>query len=628
MPIENGTTKPSEHKRHNQHQIPDGGWGWLVVFASFFINLVSDGVGSTFGLLNIEFLHEFETSNSATSLIGSLFLSVPLLAGPLGSVLVDKYGCKYMTVLGVVISTAGLVLSSYVKSIFLMYVTFGFVSGFGFCLCYVTAVVSVAFWFEKKRTTALGIAASGTGFGTVIYSPLVTFLVGEYGWRGTILILAGLSANMCVSGLLMRDPDWVLEEDRASKQTTKNTDSSTKRRANRNYLLEDVAIGFSKRSDHSTKAPKNINRCFSDIVLPTYLQENQEVPLEVLKNLSENAEAYNIILDNYPNIRTYKSTSDSSLDKFSVNPAKTPPRAPVRFCMKVKEIEEDSDSDKEAPLLSRDESTKPKTHPHHYLRYIKFKKEAMGYRSAMLNIHKYKPTASSCPAFLRNSVQTVSSDEDEEWYDEYVDVLKDITHFSLFLDLHFFILSLSTVIMCVWFVVPFFYLPVHMTTFGYSDNQASFALSAIGFTNIIGMVLLGWIGDRLNCTKMFAGCLICCGFTCWGLMYFTDNYVVLIIFCGLFGLFFASCYALPPTILAELVPLDKFTMAYGLFLLCQGIGNLAGPPIAGLLYDLTKSYEQSFYQAAIWVILSGLLVMAIPYTDNRRLFDKSSKRVY
>ena len=62
-------------------KIPDGGWGWLVVFGCWFINLVSDGVGSTFGLLNIEFLNEFKASNSATSFIGSLFLSVPLLAG-------------------------------------------------------------------------------------------------------------------------------------------------------------------------------------------------------------------------------------------------------------------------------------------------------------------------------------------------------------------------------------------------------------------------------------------------------------------------------------------------------------------------------------------------------------------
>lgn len=62
-------------------KIPDGGWGWMVVAASFLINMISDGVGYTFGLLYVEFLHEFKASKSATSWIGSLFMAIPLIAG-------------------------------------------------------------------------------------------------------------------------------------------------------------------------------------------------------------------------------------------------------------------------------------------------------------------------------------------------------------------------------------------------------------------------------------------------------------------------------------------------------------------------------------------------------------------
>lgn len=56
---------------------------------------------------------------------------------------------------------------------------------------------------------------------------------------------------------------------------------------------------------------------------------------------------------------------------------------------------------------------------------------------------------------------------------------------------------------------------------------------------------------------------------------------MLVIACALFGLFFASCFSLLPSLLGELVPLEDFTMAYGLILLCMGVGNLAGPPLAG-----------------------------------------------
>lgn len=141
------------------------------------------------------------------------FIMVLYFSGPIGSALVDRYGCQSMTIIGGIICTIGLASSSYVKSIGVLYLTFGVIGGLGLCLCFVTAVVSIAFWFDKRRTLAMSLAASGTGFGTAVYSPLATWLFREYGWRGTLLITAGLFANICVCGALMIDPQWIVEEE-------------------------------------------------------------------------------------------------------------------------------------------------------------------------------------------------------------------------------------------------------------------------------------------------------------------------------------------------------------------------------------------------------------------------------
>lgn len=103
-------------------------------------------------------------------------------------------------------------------------------------------------------------------------------------------------------------------------------------------------------------------------------------------------------------------------------------------------------------------------------------------------------------------------------------------------------------------------------------------------------MLLGWIGDKLNVAMSYAICLILCGISVGATLFFTHNYVVLTVCSGFFGLFFASCLSLTPSLLTELVSLDEFTMAYGLILLCQGIGNLTGPPLAGKLNYL-KMYD-------------------------------------
>lgn len=205
-----------ESSFEDKPKIPDGGWGWVVVLSSLVISMIADGISFSFGLLFIEFLKEFQASKSATSWIGSLFMAVPLMAGPICSALVDRYGCRSMTIIGGFISGIGFVLSTFCNNIYLMYVTFGFIAGLGLGLCYVTAVVSIAYWFDKKRTLATSLGACGTGIGTFVYAPMTQYLITEYGWRGTVLLLAGTLFNMCVCGAAMRDPEWWTEEQNKS----------------------------------------------------------------------------------------------------------------------------------------------------------------------------------------------------------------------------------------------------------------------------------------------------------------------------------------------------------------------------------------------------------------------------
>lgn len=51
---------------------------------------------------------------------------------------------------------------------------------------------------------------------------------------------------------------------------------------------------------------------------------------------------------------------------------------------------------------------------------------------------------------------------------------------------------------------------------------------------------------------------------------------------GGFGLLIAVNYSLTSIILVESISLERFTNAYGLLLLVQGIANLVGPPLAGI----------------------------------------------
>lgn len=160
------------------------------------------------------------------------------------------------------------------------------------------------------------------------------------------------------------------------------------------------------------------------------------------------------------------------------------------------------------------------------------------------------------------------------------------------------------------FIVPYFYIKEHLMFHNYSEDDCANLIAVIGVFNTGGMIFLGWIGDQpwLNVTKTYAVCLICkyffyihlsfesilnifylivCGLSVALMPIATHSYTLLVLLCGLFGITFASTFSFTPIILVRLVDLDDFTCAYGLILLVQGIGNLVGPPLAGIIYDLT-----------------------------------------
>ncbi|RZF35635.1 hypothetical protein LSTR_LSTR013974, partial [Laodelphax striatellus] len=196
------------------------------------VNLIADGVTFSFGVIFVEFLHYFGEGKSKTAWIGSLFMAMPLLSGPVASFLTDRYGCRRVSIVGGVLSATGFIISSFSNSMEMLFLTFGIIAGFGLSLCYVAAVVIVAYYFDRKRSFATGLSVCGSGIGTFVFAPVTQFLLGEYGWRGTTLILAGFFLNLCVCGALMRDLAWTKANAQKNLRERRRTRKQQRARAN------------------------------------------------------------------------------------------------------------------------------------------------------------------------------------------------------------------------------------------------------------------------------------------------------------------------------------------------------------------------------------------------------------
>lgn len=60
---------------------PDGGWGWVVTFASFLCNVIVDGICLSYGSIKKVFEDHFRVTATASALIGSLLTGSYLMIG-------------------------------------------------------------------------------------------------------------------------------------------------------------------------------------------------------------------------------------------------------------------------------------------------------------------------------------------------------------------------------------------------------------------------------------------------------------------------------------------------------------------------------------------------------------------
>ena len=93
------------------------------------------------------------------------------LPGPVASFLTNRVGWRLTTVIGSVIAAAGFMLSAFVPSVFLLYITAGGMIGLGLGIIYLPRLDCITQYFSKKRPLVTGIAICGSGIGTAIFAP-------------------------------------------------------------------------------------------------------------------------------------------------------------------------------------------------------------------------------------------------------------------------------------------------------------------------------------------------------------------------------------------------------------------------------------------------------------------------
>ncbi|KAK7915792.1 hypothetical protein WMY93_011553 [Mugilogobius chulae] len=183
---------------------PDGGWGWAVVLASFISIGFSYAFPKSLTVYFKEIQEYFGTSYSEIACLSSVMLATMYAAGPISSILVNRYGSRPVVMVGGFLVGVGMVSASFGTSIVHLYLCVGVIGGFGLAFNLQPSLTIIGTYFQAKRPLANGLAMTGSPVVLFTLAPLNQLLFDSFGWRGSFLILGGIVLNCCVAGSLMR----------------------------------------------------------------------------------------------------------------------------------------------------------------------------------------------------------------------------------------------------------------------------------------------------------------------------------------------------------------------------------------------------------------------------------------
>ncbi|XP_055085492.1 monocarboxylate transporter 7 isoform X2 [Periophthalmus magnuspinnatus] len=482
---------------------PDGGWGWVVAVAFFVVEMFTYGIIKSFGIFLQDLMEEFGETNSRVSWIVSICVFVMTFNGPLSSVMTTRFGFQPVVMLGGLLISSGTIATSFTTSVNQMYLTYGLVAGFGYCLTFLPTVTILSQYFNRQRSLVTALASTGESLAMFALAPGFSALKDKIGWRHTMAVMGGLQGTIIICGAMLR------------------------------RIIIDPNVKKETETENTKSLPEEMNEEDSVKHKLSYSQENE--------------------LTGDSGIQSLKDTDISSPE--------------------VKTLLEKSTGNKCKETQNKDiEDQVPPN-------------------SENLTVKKSK-----------------------------------LLDFSILKEHSFIFYSLFGLFATLGFFAPQLYIIELSVSWGVERDRATYMLSIMAVAEILGRFSIGWILTRpCLLKKKLLVLLVCIVIMTADLVGFTlvREFYGLAVCCALYGFFMGTvaCTHIPLLAEDDVVGIERMSAAAGVYVFMHSFAGLAGPPLGGVLVDVTGSYGSAFYSCAAGMALS-VIFLALVRPAKRGLICK------
>ncbi|KAH9919152.1 MFS general substrate transporter [Epithele typhae] len=185
---------------------PDGGLhAWLTVLGAFLALFCTFGQLNSFGTFQAFYAdHQLQHLPASTiSWIGSLQLWVFFFSGGFVGRLFDAFGPRPTMVIGTIILVFGTMMTSLSSQYYQFILAQSILVGVGIGAVFYPSLAAIPTYFQKYRSTALGIALAGSGVGGVVWPIMYQQLFAHVGFAWTVRITGFATLALCGIALAM-----------------------------------------------------------------------------------------------------------------------------------------------------------------------------------------------------------------------------------------------------------------------------------------------------------------------------------------------------------------------------------------------------------------------------------------
>jgi MFS transporter, OFA family, oxalate/formate antiporter len=166
-------------------------YGWWVLAALVIVGSTGPMARYSTSAFFPAFSSELGWSRSLIGTAQSISLWSYSILSIFTGFMIDRVGGRKTIFLGGILCTAGWLLISTIHSTWQLFIYYGLVMGAAVSFTHLVCVQSISRkWFVKRGGLAGGIVGSAFALGTAIFSPVLTSLAADFGWRNVSLVAA------------------------------------------------------------------------------------------------------------------------------------------------------------------------------------------------------------------------------------------------------------------------------------------------------------------------------------------------------------------------------------------------------------------------------------------------------